>query len=452
MREIQSGRITTATMALFALPQIPQGFALLPVINYVPGFYSDQLGLPLAMVGLMLVLSRITDIITDPIIGTWSDRSTSRFGRRKPFIVAGIPMMMISAWFVFVPPEGVGTAYLFWGLFFLYLGFTFVTIPYSSWGAELSSDYDERSRLTAIRGAFGSFGSLLTLSIPVILQAMGYPDLAVAMLVMAVLFIILQPLFFAFTISNIPDRAGLIVETPALNSREKLGVILKNSVFMRLLAAILLMIIGMAVGATLNMIIFTHIAKQPSYFAPSVFVQNVFAIAAIPIWLKIAARMGKHRAMALAMLLIGACSAATFLVGEGDGLLLAACLVGVGVGMGAVLFLISAMIADLVDRDVLETGEERTGTYMAAASMATKIAAVFGVLVGTAVPGIAGFQPSDAVHSENALLVLRLVYSFTGVPLILIGSYLLWHYPLTREIQAMLRQRIDDLRAKSAAS
>lgn len=437
-------RLSTATVVWFALPQLAQGFALLPVVNYVPGFYSDHLGLPLTIVGLMLVLSRVTDIVIDPVVGAWSDRSRSRFGRRKPFIAVGVPIMMVSAWYVFVPPAGAGAAWLFWGLFFLYLGFTLVTIPYASWGAELSSDYDERSRLAAVRGAFGSAGSLLTLSIPVILQMLGYRDTALFMMVMAVCFIVLQPLTFAATMTRIPDRGGVAVAADV--PRGKLSALLVNAPLRRLMGAIALLIVGMAVGATLNMIFFKHVAHQADYFANAVFVQNVVAIAFLPLWLKVAARLGKHRAMAIAMLSIGACSAATFMVGPGDGLLLSGLVVGIGAGMGAIIFLSSSMVADLVDRDMLETGEERTGLYMAAAGVATKVAGVFGVLVGTAVPGLAGFQPSDAVHSAQSLLVLRIVYAFVCPLLAVPAALILWNYPLDRGAQQALRVRIDERR------
>lgn len=434
-------RLPTSTVLWFALPQLAQGFALLPVVNYVPGFYSDHLGLPLAIVGLMLVLSRLADIVIDPFIGAWSDRSRSRFGRRKPFIVAGLPIMMISAWFVFVPPAGAGAAYLFWGLFFLYLGFALVTITYASWGAELSDDYDERSRLTAVRGAFGSAGSLLTLAIPVVMQALGYRDIALIMMVMVICFIVLQPLTFALTMARVPDRAGVVV-APTVG-RGKMSALLGNAPLRRLLGAIMLLIIGMAIGATLNMIVFKHVARQPDYFASAVFVQNVVAILCLPLWLRLASKVGKHRALAIAVLVIGGFSAATILVGPGDGLLLSVLIVGIGVGLGAIIFLSSSMVADLVDRDLVDTGEERTGLYMAAAGMASKAAAVIGVLLGTAIPGLAGFQPSDVMHTPESVLVLRTVYAFVCPVLALPAAWILWNYPIDRAAQQALRATID---------
>lgn len=439
-----------ATIFWYALPQVAQGFALLPVINYVPGFYSDHLGMSLTMVGLMLVLSRLADVIIDPLIGQASDRTTLRFGRRKPFILGGMPIMLIAAWFVFVPPaEGVTPLYLFLGLFFLYLGFALVTIPYASWGAELSDNYDERSRIAAIKGALGTVGSLIVLSIPVVMQWLGDGDIARIMMVMVICFIIFQPLTFGPALARVPDRPGVKLEREPVPVWTKTKAILANGLLMRLLLSILLLIIGMAIGATLNMIIFKHVVGAADAFAPVVFIQNLVAIAFIPIWLRLARHLGKHRAMAIAIVSIGLLSALTWYVGRGDVVLLGAIVVGIGAGVGAVVFLIGAMIADIVDRDLLATGEERTGLYMAAAQMAAKLAGIIGVLLGTAIPGLAGFQPSDAVHDPRSVEVLRMVYAFVCPVLALPAAWVLWTYPLDRAGQEELRRRISEARGGS---
>lgn len=436
------GKIPSKTIFWYALPQIPHGFALLPVVNYVPAFYAGHLGLPFAIVGLMLVLTRITDIITDPIIGMMSDKSTSRYGRRKPFIIAGLPMLLLATWFVFVPPADVSPIYLFLGLFFMYLGFTIVDIPYASWGAELSSDYDERSSITALRGAFNSVGSLVTLAIPVVMQAMGITELPRIMMAMAIAFIILQPTCFALALWLVPERSAQKIEGVHIPLSARIKAITGNKALIRLLAAIGLLITGMAIGATLNMIIFTHVVGQPDFFAPVVFLQNVVAIAALPIWLMVTAKHGKHRAMAMAIAVIGVGTAATFAFGKGDGYAMGACLLVIGFGMGAALFLMSSMIADIVDQDLLATGQERTGLYVAASGMATKFAIVVGVLIGTAIPGIAGFQPSDSSHSANSLMVLRSIYAFVCPLLAVPAIVILWNYPLDRAKQSQLRADI----------
>jgi glycoside/pentoside/hexuronide:cation symporter, GPH family len=171
-------------LALYGLMNLPTSIIGLPIALYIPAFYSQNLGLSLAVVGALIALSRITDVFTDPPIGVASDRWQTRFGRRKPWMVVGTPLMMISLWMLFVPNstfavalwsavggEDVSNLYLFVWISLLYLSFTLVDLPYRAWGAELSPHYDERSRVTGWREAFGYGGTLMALFIPLMLAA-----------------------------------------------------------------------------------------------------------------------------------------------------------------------------------------------------------------------------------------------------------------------------------------
>ncbi|MFM8353885.1 MAG: MFS transporter, partial [Gammaproteobacteria bacterium] len=148
-------RIGRKELFLYALPSLPYSLAYMPVVNFIPSFYSADLGVPLAVVGFAIFATRLSDIVTDPVIGVMSDRTRSRFGRRKPFIAVGLPLLMLAVWMLFVPSQGMasGTYLLVWFLV-LYLAYTLIDIPYRAWGAELSTDYDDRSRVKAWRGAF----------------------------------------------------------------------------------------------------------------------------------------------------------------------------------------------------------------------------------------------------------------------------------------------------------
>ena len=142
-----SGRVGRARIALYSAVNLPTSVVGLPIALYVPAFYSENLGLSLAAVGTLLALSRLTDVVTDPAIGMASDRWRTRFGRRKPWMVAGTPLMILSLWMLFVPDSptaiavwsavggaGVSNLYLFVWISVLYLSFTLVDLPYRAWG------------------------------------------------------------------------------------------------------------------------------------------------------------------------------------------------------------------------------------------------------------------------------------------------------------------------------
>jgi glycoside/pentoside/hexuronide:cation symporter, GPH family len=435
-------KIAGGTLFYYALPQIPHSLALMPVVNFVPAFYADTLGLPLAMVGLMLFLTRITDIFTDPVIGIWSDKTRTRIGRRKPFILAGLPMLCAASWFVFVPAEGAGLLWLFIGLFFMYLGFTLVDLPYASWGAELSNDYDERSRISAWRGGFGAIGTLVTLSIPLILQLIGRPGAGEALFWMAVFFIIAQPLAFAVMMRKVAEPPPGDLSNLRVSFSQGARAVMTNRPFVRLLMASGLMLAGMVVGATLNLLVLTHVIGAPEAFPTVIFLQNIVMLLGIPVWARVASRYGKHISMSLCALWVAAALSLSFIWTRGDVVGFSATIILLGFGIGGLLFLGQALTADVIDKDLLETGQERTATYYAVLGMGTKAAIAVGVLVGTAIPALIGFQPSDPVHAPETLLGLRAVYAFAGTPFILIAAYLLWHYPLTRAVQSDLQSAI----------
>jgi len=134
MAEEEKGapRLTRWQLVAYGQLVVPLAVIGLPVAVYIPPFYSSTLGLDLAAVGLILMLARISDVITDPLIGRLSDRTRTRFGRRRPWVLAGVPVMMASALMLFVPPGEVSNLYLLTWIAAIYLGYTLITSPYGA--------------------------------------------------------------------------------------------------------------------------------------------------------------------------------------------------------------------------------------------------------------------------------------------------------------------------------
>lgn len=402
----------------YTFPQLPHAMVIVPVINMIPAYWSDQRSLPLAAVGLIIMLTRITDVITDPIVGIWSDRLRSRFGRRKPFVVAGLPFMIAGVAMVFLPPEDVGLMWLFWGLFIMYLGFTLVDIPYVAWGAELEDDYHARSKLVAQRQAMGTIGTLLTLSFPLIVQSLGYSGPAAAIIAMAIFFIVIQPTTFALALWRVKETAAVDEETAKPRFKQSLSLIRTNGNFMRLLIAVFCLMAGIVGAGTLHLLTLTYWVRAPEIFPAMLFCQNTLGLLAIPLWLKLANRFGKERTMMVAGSWNAVFFALTFLFGPDQSMAFAAMVTISGAALAAVLFLGYAMIPDNVDADMKRGGTNDSGIYAAMLAMTTKFAVAIGVLVGTVVPAAFGFQPSDNIHSPDALFGLRATYAFVGVVLL----------------------------------
>ena len=148
---------------------MPVSVVLLPLAVWVPPLYAEM-GVPLAVIGTIILVARLSDAVTDPLIGWLSDRTRTRIGRRKPYMLPGLPLFMVAVWKLFVPPEQAGAGYLFLWIVLIYLAATIVDLPYLAWGAEISPDYRERSRVAGVREQFHFAGTLMASSVPLVLR------------------------------------------------------------------------------------------------------------------------------------------------------------------------------------------------------------------------------------------------------------------------------------------
>ncbi|MDH3663296.1 MAG: MFS transporter, partial [Alphaproteobacteria bacterium] len=162
-------RLSWKTLLAYGGLGLPLAALNLPLYVYLPAFYAGTLGLGLATVGLTLLLARLLDTATDPLIGELSDRLEGRFGRRRPWLVIACPLLIVATFMLFVPKPGVGVAYLLFWSTIAYLAWTMMILPFTAWGAELSANYHERSRIAGVREAIVVVGILLAAGMPVLI-------------------------------------------------------------------------------------------------------------------------------------------------------------------------------------------------------------------------------------------------------------------------------------------
>ncbi len=461
------GRTKTA---LYGLANLPTSIVGLPIALYIPAFYSQNLGLSLATVGFLIALSRITDVFTDPAIGIASDRWMTRFGRRKPWIAGGLPLMMLSLWMLFVPDsafavnfwgtlggEAVNNLYLFVWISALYLSFTLVDLPYRAWGAELSTDYDERSQITGWREAFGYIGLLAALSIPLITaMVFGRPGPNNALLAVAIVVLVLLPILTAPALLWVKEPPPRKAKTTTVNWRRGLKVVMANGPYLRLVICLLFLAASVSMTATLSFFFVSAVMEQPfDRYALFVLAYYLSSSLAIPIWFKISRHLGKHRTVVLGIAWLSLWSAFIPLLGPDQFWLFFVIMLLKGSAVGALVFLPASMAADVIDLDTLRTGEQRTGLYFSLWGMVNKAAAAIGVLIATNGVALFGFDPALAENTASAKMSVAVLYSIVPAVLACVALPLLWKYPLSRERQERMRghiQRRDDRRLAKAVA
>ena len=434
MREHVSVRMLLAYGAL----GFPLAALNLPLYVYLPAFYAEHVGLGLASVGLVLLGARLLDVLSDPLIGELSDRLPTRFGRRRPWLVAACPLLLIGSWLLFVPTAGAGAGYLFLWTTVAYIAWTMMLLPYAAWGAELSGAYNERSRITGAREGFVILGILFATGVPAIL-GIDPEDQSRVLHFLAVAMLIVLPAALLILIRYVAEQPSAREQPLAL--RQGWRVALHNRPFMRLVGAHFLNGIANGLPATLFLLFVGNVLQVPDRAGPLLLLYFLAAVAGVPFWLKLSYRIGKHRAWAGSML--WACLVFVWvpLLGPGDfwPFVVICCLSGLS--LGADLALPASIQADVVDLDRLESGRQRTGLFFAAWSMVSKLSLALAVGIAFPALDLIGFEAGGR-NSALALFCLAALYGLLPVVIKLAATALVWNFPIGADAHDDLRRRL----------
>ncbi|MEI8144719.1 MAG: MFS transporter, partial [Alphaproteobacteria bacterium] len=400
-----TGELSAARLAAYAAPSLPLAILTLPLYALVPNFYAVNVGLSIALVGQVLLVVRLVDALFDPFAGYLTDRTRSRFGRRKIWVVAGFPVAALAAVMVFMPPQGAGAGYLlFWGSL-LSLGWTLILVPYSAWGAELSQTYSGRDRVAAAREGLAFVGTLLAL----IVQAVT-ADLATTLMVFALVIVVGLPVTTLIAVAFVPEPEDRTVEP--LSFMAGLGYMRENIPFVRLVIAFL--VNGLANGLPATLFLFFVVDKLGATQAQAgqvLVLYFICGVIGVPFWLWRAKTIGKHRAWCHSMVVACLAFAVAPFLGPGDIAAFAAVCVVTGLCVGADLVLPASLQADVIDVDTARSGEQRSGLYLAVWGLATKLALALAVGIAFPILGASGFDPQAGLKTETGLLALGLLYA-----------------------------------------
>lgn len=429
----------------YALPALALAMPTIPIYIYLPSFYATDMGLGLAVVGAVLLAARIFDTVTDPIVGMISDRLTWRWGRRKPLMLIGGVIAAGAMFALSHPPEDVGSAYLLTWAVTLYAGWTLVMVPYTSWGAEIVSDYDARSRVTGAREAATLVGILIASTIPVVI-ATGGQDASEAESLKAITWaaLIIGIPAFIWIALRVPDQQ--ITKAPPLDAkrigwRNAIRTLYENKPFLRLFCAWFVNGLANGLPAVLFLLYMEHglaIAEDErplymlAYFLP--------AVLGVPVWAWLSSRGEKHRVWCLAMLIASVAFAVVpFLSPDTAWIFMIVCVI-TGATLGADLALPPSIQADVVDYDRLKSGRDRTGVYFALWAMATKLALALSVGIAFPALDLAGFDPN--ADQPEAIWALVVIYALFPVVLKVLAVMIVASFPISRRKHEIIRRRI----------
>ncbi len=432
-----AGRLAWRPLLAYVAPALPLAMLGLPLNVHLPAFWAEGMGLRLGTVGLVLTLVRLLDIVFDPTIGRLSDRLRFRFGRRRPFIALGLPVGILGGALLFFPPAGAGAVHLFVAYAVLTLGWSLISLPWQAWGAELSDDYAERTRIVGWRETGTLLGIVLSALLPF---AFGISDPGKTLHLLALVVLVLATPAVAFLLLGLREPARPVAGFQG-GLAESLRSAWANRPFRRLLAAWTVNGIANGMPAVLFVLLCQHVLQAPAAAGPILLVYFLSGIAGVPLWTWVARRIGKHRAWSWAMLATCAAFLPVMALGAGDVPAFLVICVASGLGLGADLALPPSMQADVVDLDELNTGEHRAGLFFAAWTMAQKAGNALAAGLAFGLLDLAGFS-ATGVNPPAQLLALAGLYCLMPVLLKLGAVLMVWNFPIDAAEQGRIRAAI----------
>lgn len=435
--------ITVLALGQFAFPL---AVAYLPLNLYLTRFYAGDLKIDIAAVGAVIVIARLFDFIVDPIVGALADRFGHAWGRRRTWTLLAVPILMAGVAATFMPPQGAGPVYLLVSLFVVYLGWTMGTIAFGAWGAELSGDYAERTRITGVRQMFALLGILIASLAPLFTgggagSANGFAPLMHALAWIA---IVLTPLSALALVALVPEPEA--VAKGFVSWRKGAMVVARNGPFMRVLASNLLGSIGGAANVAVVIWFFEKALDLGTLAGVPLIIWLAASIAGAPLWIWLGHRISKHNALITSALCAAAIFAVLAFIPPGQFWLTNFIMVLSGLCGSASATLGASIAADVIDLDAMRSRESRAGLLLAFWGMAQKMADAIGVGLALAILSTFGFNANGA-NDATAILGLKIAYIAMPIAFSLLSIAFLWRFPLTparqRRIRRVLERRAD---------
>ena len=351
---------------------------------------------------------------------------------------------MFSAFMLFNPQGPVTNTYLLVFALLLWIGWTMINIPYYAWGAELSDDYNERTRITGWRQFFGFLGNVSVLAIPVLSgQMFGYGGLpSEGLTIIGGMALVALPVLITVTLWTIPepDRYGT-ASTPLL---QNLRAVSRNGSFMLLFWAFLLMSLGTGWGSATFMLFASFVVQAEGQTQAILLGYYGANIVALPLWVAIAARFGKKETW-IAGGIMFVCVTPLFLLLEGGDLLgffLILALYGIAGGNFAAISM--SVKADVIEIAAKRGGENLSGAYIALWSLGQKLVMALALFIALPFLQWLGFDPNGE-NGAAELAALSYVYVLPPWLFYALAVVVLWRYPISEarlnRIRAALTRR-----------
>jgi GPH family glycoside/pentoside/hexuronide:cation symporter len=416
------------------------GFSLTnTILNvYLALFLTDVVGVKPAVAAIAFFIGSTWDYINDPIVGYISDRTRSRWGRRRPFLLFGaIPFAAAFCLLWWRPPleTTLGLGIYYSAAYALFdTAATFVYMPFYALTPELTDDYDERTGLTSRRMFFSILGTLIAFTLPLAIVDGFRPEHAGRVLLMGGIFGLVSalPLFLVFWGTRERPEFMERQQTPSL--RKSIAAAVKNKPFLFGLGLFLFNGVTMSIIQVVLLYYVKYVVQregQSDLIMATIF---VVAILALPLWEWISHRLNKRWAYisGISFLAVVLLVLSSLTPGTGLAFIMVLCVLA-GIGVSAMHVMPWAIIPDAIEYGELQSGERQEGMFYSLITLAQKVASSIAVPLALLVLQASGYVPNSTVQPPSAVFGIRMVAGPVPAFTLCIGILFTVLFPLGRE-------------------
>lgn len=452
--ETKPQTLTWWTKIGYGLGDIYGGGAGVVISFYYLIFLTDVVRLAPALAGTVILLSKIYDSITDPFEGLIADRTRTRLGRRRPYLLAGIPLVFLSFFALFYPFRMESETGRFAAVLASYLFFStvvsIVMLNYNALHSEITLDYHERSALSSIRIFFSTVSSIVAALLPLEIVKQ-FPDVHTGYIVMGLAFGAFFALPFIFTVTAVKERPEFQRPPQPFDWRRAFLEPFRNRTFVYTLAMYLFAFVAIDTVSTIVAYFVKYYLQRGGEVS---FVNGALLIAqvvSLPFFVWLSKRTSKIRGYILGLAIWAAAMLFSFLLAPGNlSFMVYVFAAVVGIGTGGIVVMIYAIFPDIPDVDELRSGERREAMYSALVTFIRKFSSALAIFAVSNVIGWAGYLPPaqetvggvtrlvEQPQSETFLLALRLLFMLLPVVLLACALFFALRFPLTPELHRRL--------------